>query len=373
MAGRVETKEADEYGDFQSAIGITAGIRNLYPSSLAKFQRAMARYEAGLGDVTIVDVGDSTSAGRDTIAVANTQVPNAPMARLAQILRREGYEASADEWWMQRAITTTDDLSDSRITKTGAWAHSARCWFANGAGTLSFTPISAVDTWDIYWVRSGSGSSFTINIGGGSTLATVDTSGSSSVQKTTVSGSLATSALNLVWAAGTVYIVGVVARKSTAKRLRCINFGVSGAVVADINDTTNPWSRRNVLISQIVPDLAIANLAINNWRNSDPVSTFAVTYAALVDALLAGGSSVLVRIPFFDSVISGLSQQQQDYVDAMTKIAMDRNLPIIDMRRRWVSYDAANALGYYSDTVHATATGYTDVARAYRALMRAAA
>lgn len=57
----------------------------------------------------------------------------------------------------------------------------------------------------------------------------------------------------------------------------------------------------------------------------------------------------------------------------MTKIAMDRNLPIIDMRRRWVSYDAANALGYYSDTVHATATGYTDVARAYRALMRAAA
>jgi hypothetical protein len=50
-------------------------------------------------------------------------------------------------------------------------------------------------------------------------------------------------------------------------------------------------------------------------------------------------------------------------------VAIDKKAGLVDLSARWVSREVSNPIGYYSDTLHPSRIGYTDIADAvFRAI-----
>ena len=331
----------------------------------ARYRAARANMLAGVSDLVIAEIGDSTTAGLDALATANTQVPNAPMSQVVGLINGDSSSSIAtdDAWCRVRQVGATEPAADSRVAQTGGWTKAVGMFNSTAAGTLSFTPRYAADTWDIYYVRNAAGG-FTINIGGGSTLATINTSGSAAVIKQTVTGSSGLSPLNIVWTSGTVYIAAVVARSSTQKKVICCNFGCSGVSSSYFLDgVASPWNQQAFLTS-FAPALVFVNLGINDWRNSVALATYLANMRSIF-TYVGVFADMVARVPVFDTGSSGFTSSQQDYVDGLISLCKELGVPLINPRKRWGSVAAADAAGYRSDNVHPAKPGYVDIGSAY--------
>lgn len=359
-----------------SAIGGGVGIPytfNLKKSNTSAFRSV---YLAGARNTRLAFMGDSTMRGTDELASPyNSQFGNATPMKLAPLLQAAGINSGANNLFGSGTTTIADlKLRDGRFNHTGAAVFGSvqtqggsSFSFPTAASTITFTPQGNVTDFDIYWRDAALARDFSWAVDGGAPT-TIQSTGVSAMRKSTVSaGAAGIHTLTLAWVAGAVEIFGVDAYDSTAgrKEVSCLNWGVNGATTATmVGNVGPPNGGRLQFITSFPPDLVIGELGIvNSWRNSVSVATAKAEMLQLVQAVKAAGSSFMFLTPPYDGGVAGFTANQNAYVTSMYEIAVAEDVPLIDIRKKWLSFANQTALGLTGDNVHPTvAAGYPDTA-----------
>jgi lysophospholipase L1-like esterase len=350
------------------------------------WRKKLAQVRAGISDAKLLCLGDSTTYGY--VAPPNN-VPTPAIASypsdLAAMLN--SYFAPAFV-----GIGIPKDQSgtsfDGRWTLGTGWAASpgdaigwaGRELYKAGAssGGLVYTPGASagpVDTFDVYYVANGINAPFTIQATGG-TAVTITTGTSNGVFKATCTAGAAatTNAVTITTTSdsGSRRIVGVEGYNSTQRRIRVGNVGVGGSSSIGWASTSNAY-RSLACIAAYQPDLTIIDLGLNDMpATNTPPATFKANMTAIVNACRQSGDVILMVPP--PPQIGGSSNLTDGYnalIPTYAELANTLNTGIVDITSRWGSYAALQPLGYYSDTLHPSRTGYGDMAQAVMALVRA--
>lgn len=346
---------------------------NLKKSNTSAFRSV---YLAGARNTRLAFMGDSTMRGTDELATPyNAQFGNATPMKLAPLLQSAGIAAGANNLFGSGTTTIADlKLRDGRFNHSGAAVFGgvqtqggSDFNFPTAASTISFTPQGNVTKFDIYWRDAAVGRNFSWAVDGGG-ATTINSSGVAAMRKTTVSaGAAGVHTLSLAWVAGSVNLFGIDAYDDTAGRVEvsCLNWGVNGGTTSTmIGNVGPPNGGRLQFITSFPPDLVIGELGIvNSWRNSMSVATAKAEMTTLVQAVKAAGSDFMFLTPPYDGSVLGLAANQNAYVDAMYEIAVSEDVPLIDIRQKWLSFANQTTLGLTGDNVHPTiAAGYPDTA-----------
>lgn len=355
----------------------TSGLYNFKPSNTRKIATALAKVRRLSSSAKIALIGDSTIRGTGAHATANLQWQNGIPRQLSNMLNaaatlNNGVLSSWQNLFGNGSSSASDPvLHDSRVVVSGTFAPAGvsvpggLTFRANGAGTLSFTPTTNVNTFIVYYYQNGTGG-FTTNFDGGATITTVNVAGTKSVQTSTVTdaGSAGAHTLNIVYTSGTIFILGIEAYDSALKELRVWNWGRGGATSTYWNDSTDVYSPIPMMATA-APDAFIIDLGINDWNTSGgniALATHITNMQAIITAAKAVGDVILMSPAPSDTATISSAAYQQGYVDAQRSLAVTNDIPFIDAFARFGSYTSANALGMYSDTLHPNDIGYSDQA-----------
>jgi hypothetical protein len=354
---------------------------NFSPTLFPRWRKAMGGVRSGTARARIACVGDSTTFGLGSVgspaSYSNAKAYSYP-TQLAQALGpQKNLPAHWDSFWCDNALDSvsgaTLPLADPRMSLGAGWAMTGQqsmggaSLFNNSTtNPLSFTPINAFDTFDIWTLCNTGLGTITANIGG-SALATVNTStGTHGAVKTTVStgAAPATGTINIELS-GTlesVFIIGLEAYNSTLPKVSVWNQGACGAEVSSLSASSSPWYWQPALVSA-APNLVICGIGINDGRLGESLATYIADYQQFITAVQAVCDMVmLIEVPSQIAVVPAATQAE--FVAAQYQLAAANNLPVIDMSERWVSWVYSNNLGYYYDQLHPYAAGYGDVVQA---------
>jgi hypothetical protein len=346
------------------------GIPTGFSQSMPKWRKALAGVRAKTAYAKIACVGDSETYGNMATGTnANIVAANYP-TRLSEILNANIPAIAAsffgDGSWGAGSINS----ADPRITP-GAWAGNGpnsvggASWTATSAATFAFAPGVAIDTVDV-WSFSNTGlGSFSVNVDGGATLATVSENAAAAAFKTTVSTTLATHTINAVWASGSAFFFGMDAYSSATKSVRVLNMGRGSAASSYWNTPNAPFDPASAL-QVVAPDLTIIMLGVNDWQTSVSVGTYMTNMQALITAAKVSGDVLLVsplptnpaNSPFVPNAT------QQGFVQACYALAASNNVPLLDMNYRFGGSFSAGSQWYSSDGIHPLGIGYSDMALA---------
>lgn len=348
---------------------------------LPKFRKAIAGVRTGAAFAKVACIGSSYTAGEGAgtggngIPGCRTKSFPAFLATLLNsydiLARNDSFFGSGGTGWLVQA-------PDTRLVSAAGWVEDVAALggpcitnFATNTLTLAFTPIGSFDTFDIYYIQAASKGTFTVNVDGGATLATINSVGATSLQKATVSCALGIHTINIQrnGTGSNVSIIGVDAYNSATKDVHVWNFGWSGTSTSSWLANTNVWDPINAL-AFAAPHLSIMDLSSVEESASTPTATWVANTTTLVTALQAYSDVILtVTRPLGD----GTTQATMDaYTVAIYAFAQANSLPLFDLSYLWTSYSNANSLGYMFDTLHSTAAGYADEAAACRRLLRSA-
>lgn len=351
---------------FDQSLKARRSTFNFRPVSFRKWMAALGAVRNGDADAKIYCLGDSITRGSFS-AATSAQALNGWPVQLAKLLSaRNLVPAVSENIFGAGGASLTLSSFDSRITLGTGWAPTTvnslggRTLNGTGTGTLSFTPVSNCNTFDIYSIRNVAGG-FTVNLDGGSTLATVNTSGAKAVIKTTVTGTLAAHTLNIVQTSGNIFIIGIDCYDSTGKKVRVLNGGWSSAT-----STSHTSSQSNAYdplpaLSAIAPNLSIICLSPNDWNNATDLAAFSAAMQTIITTCLTYGDVLLMSPPPSNIALTALATQQA-YVDAMQALAVSNGIPFLDLFGRWGSYEIMNPLSFYGDSVHPAGRAYADIA-----------
>lgn len=365
----------DVNGNLCNTGGVTAGLLNYQPGSLGRYRAALANVRAGTGALKIAFIGDSTTMGYRSNATINLSRLNGYPVRVGTMLSSTIQPTTTDSIFGNGSNNSGDLFNkyDTRWSTTGSWLQNGfisaggQMLTTTGAGTLSFTPPSglSIDSADIYYRNSTTAAqSFTINVDGGGTLATVTTNTSvNSIGKSTVTFAAGSShVINMVWVSGTAAISGVDTYLSTVPRIRILNLGIFGSTSTDWANTVVGSFTPVPAVGVIAPALCIINIGINDWLNSTGVATYVANMQSIITTLTTTCDIILVSpTPTNTSGIAAAVQQQ--YVTAVEGLAISNRLPYIALFERFGSYATANALGFMGDSNHPSNLGYWDIAQ----------
>lgn len=135
---------------------------------------------------------------------------------------------------------------------------------------------------------------------------------------------------------------------------------------------TETTAGRQAMLAAVAPDLTILEgWGVNDWRQSVPIDTLKSNLAAAI-VLAKQTGDVLVTTPIWDNGTAGATAQQDSYAAAVVDVANTAGVPLLDIRAAWKSYADGSAAGWYSDTVHPTASGYAAIANAVEYALRQA-
>lgn len=355
---------------------------NLKASNTAAIRTAWA----GGSNVEIGITGDSTTAGLSA-GVGTAQAVNSYPMQMAGILRGMGFNAGADNffsdkgsWGLAQTIANFE-TGDGRVTHTGAVALGATKAVGGNAfnwsatGTLSFTPQEAADTMKIWWRDGTTGRNFTWQVDSGSTtqINSTNVTQLAGYNSALSLGTLGTHTINLAWVAGSITILGVEAYNSArGKELSLLNWGISGATSANIIDDTDAGVGRLVTINTVKPAAVLIGIGINDWRTSVTVAAYKANVVTLVSTVKANSGVPILVVPVFDPGSTGNAANQTQYVQALYQVAAEYDIPLIDIRQKWVSNANAVALGYQpAADVHPTTAGYADMAQVTARVIKA--
>src|SRR5579883_2744691 len=140
----------------------------------------------------------------------------------------------------------------------------------------------------------------------------------------------------------------------------------------------DPWDSLNTL-AKLAPTLTVISLDGADVVNNASLTTYQTNLSAIVNTALCGFSScsghaqtgdvLLVLGPLANAAnfLSGL-YASYDYI--VYQIAQQNNLPVLDMRKRWISYANINPVFPFVDAVHPGTLGAKDYGLAfYEALL----
>ena len=378
------------------------GGEQVYPTALAlpvypmrKVRKGLASVRSNISNMTIACAGDSETAGNyangSTVWVANK--PRCYPTLMATILQNLGVNTNVDSVISDNSSighTSTVQAFDPKMVVGANWGVATGAntaggqWIQNIAGTLSgtaadekmtFTPAAAFDTVEIYWYRSGSVGTMTIDTGGAA-LTTLSTTGSTAgtttpgttgfVNKTVLTGTSG-SVINIIrTVVGSTIIAGINTYLSTKKTVNVLNMGWSGARCSTTywTGTTGNYNPLATL-SAYAPDLTIIMLGVNDAVDGTSQAAFAAQLTVLANQALTTGDVLLVIPPPTDPTGTPVATlvAQTAIVAAYYQVGAALGLNIIDLNARWVSYAVSNAVGfYYTDKVHPVQIGYQDIA-----------
>jgi len=371
----------------------------VFVNQLPKTRASLARVLGGTGRARWLFLGDSITAGFNdsTNAITESSAASFP-ARLAQLLTARGYPARIAGINGTQGFTPAQQvIYDPRIAFGANVGNFARpgIGFAllatSGGGTaanntISFTPEVNCDTVQIFYYTVAEGGSFTVNVAGGSTLATINTNGAESLVASApiALGALSQGQINLVGptAASTFMIIAaVLAYNSTVPGIDMVNAGTGGATVATYTSATQPFMfpfpsqpANSPIASALIYDfdLAVICLGVNDFQPANFASlvqggSYVGGLTNLINAYQAAGTDVVLLVPPpISSTVTALNTQAQMVATLQQIAAQFVNPPVlIRWDQRWGSWlqSSANGLnGSTNNTIHPGAAGYGDAA-----------
>ena len=356
-----------------------------------RWRAAMAGYRNGLSNASVMIVGDSTAFGYSTYNSATAA--GAWPRQWAKLLRARGEVVADDAWFASGGVARRDDL-DTRFVYSGTLpvvtigGGSGRTCGGymmryTVAGGFAYTPVRNVKRFVVYYIKRPTAGTFNINIDGGANTLVTATNGSFAVGSQTIdAASTGAHTLNMAWASGDYFILGVDAFDTDVQQIKIWNAGWYGASSTDWADGTptlpDQWNPTKLIKNSYVPSLIILDNVINDWRGAISDATTLANLRAILDQLVVN-SDVALMTPNPEtsggtySVASQLAK-----VKLVRQVAQEYDLPLIEAYDQWVDADGSgtvmNGLGMYADTVHLTAKGYGDkAARVDQAIMALAA
>lgn len=369
--------------------GLNNGFFNFTTQNTQRLRAAIARVRSNRGSATmkVAMVADSCFAGYDGVGV-NSGYPGGRAysvpVQLAAILSAKGLAAQADNmfgnnnvgnaaaytaYYPAAVLTNWPPTVLTSVPSLGAFSFQSTTLGAN----IAFTPVTAFDTIDVYFLQAAGNGSFTVNVDGGATLATIATAGGSAYVKQTISGvTHGTHTINLTTtSATTTFVNAVCVRDSTIPRVEIYNMGFDAVTAAIYATTVGSWNLR-VALPVVAPDLTIIQLTINDINLNTGVSTYTAATQALISAALVSGDCVIaVGNPCGPA--NWNNGINVGYQNALYALALANNIPLIDITARWISYAAANAVMPYFDTsflLHPGGVGYADIASVHSLLFQ---
>ena len=247
---------------------------------------------------------------------------------------------------------------------------------STAAGQLCFTPVQAVNTFEIYWLEGPAAGVLNYTIDGGSAVSITTTGSTVSMQRTSISaGSPGSHTLCHEWASGgQVDLVGDISYNSTVPSVIAVLMGAPGAASAALSATAQAYAPGNSQpYAAIGLDAAVVEIgAINDWIQGVPAATTGVNLQTVVTALETAGADVDIYTPVpSNPTTTTIPQATQALTVAAMKAVATANknantvdtLPITDNFSAWVS-EAASANRYGDGSVHPSAIGYAINAQA---------
>jgi lysophospholipase L1-like esterase len=382
---RGSTQLSAAYLGTQSLLGSGGGSLD---AQLPIWAAARAAVNAQTADATICVVGDSTSMG----CQANTGLTfgygldgfnSNWTAFLAALLNRGSSENFSSTHGMNGAYsgsqlcTVTND-HDYRLNVGPNWVstvvatYGGNMWTSNTPNTdvLTFTPKTPCDYMDVWWQRSTNNGNFGWTVDGGA-VTEVDTAGTSAFVKTVIPcGSLGMHTLSLARTGNGSKPVGPInfglirAYNSAQKEVTVLSGGWSSGNIAQAANVIGAWAYTNAL-KAFAPKLTIIMMTINDWAAATDVTAFTNnTQVVITAAKLSGDVILLCGIP--TNPVSTPDAQQQIYRDIYTSLGVSNSIPVLDVRNLTGDYATAVALGYYRDSKHYLAAGYSALASAFK-------
>jgi lysophospholipase L1-like esterase len=350
-------------------------------NGLPLWDAALVARAAGLRNAKILLIGDSTFAGYGASGISgynNNAVASNIASDLASAFNATIPSQQSSFFGNGNNQATPNITSwDARMVQGAGWAANGTTvggkWFQNNSDTssLSFTPTQAFDTIDVYWVEGGGNGTFTVNVDGGATLATVNTSVSpfNLIRKTTISvpGGLTTHTINLQrnGVGGLVIFQGMDTYNSAQKIISVWNGAGAGDKSVSYIQATNPGDYLN-FAKFLTPDLCVISSEINDWNALTSIATYTSQLQTIISACKQSGDVILVTAPAEATVLASQATQDQ-YNAAYAQLAASNNIPIMittSIDANWSSYTAANAAGRMFDQTHPNGPGYANWASA---------
>jgi hypothetical protein len=339
--------------------------------NMANWIAARAAAAAGTADAVVLAKGDSlTAAAIDGVLAGNGVKANSFPAYLAAHFAAA---PASDASFLGNNNMDQSGISayDPRITLGDAWSFAsgfvplgAEYLLSDGAGAnFVFNPGSTVfDTFDIYYGVYSGGPTVNVTRDGGTAVGSFSTNNATDgVAKSTFTIPSGTHTIELVGTTANAYVLGMLCRSSTQKRVHFMNAGWYGQTsVAYATQATYGAFQSERLISNL--GLKIEALGANDFMDGIAAANFrASLLAEAIETLKNGGSIIYARPPYVSEGGTHAEAAQDAYYANKELIASAVGGLYVDITDTpaFSSYANMVAAGYTApDTIHLNSTGY---------------
>jgi lysophospholipase L1-like esterase len=356
-----------------------SGVFNLNPANYKNARKALANVKAGVSNMQVLCLGDSTTAGNNGSTTVN-EVSNSWVHQLATQLTAQGIPTGWQNIMGDKGLGTWVGVAgaagyDIKLTTVPAgWnvqsGSTGGQMFQNSSTTnpLTYTPTVVTDTLDLYYLDSVASSVITVKGGAAGATASSPTgttpAASGRVKKVTF-----TCAGTSVWTLAVdginwTDILGWHVYNAATKEVSLLNCGQNGVTSSTFNNTTALYQSLSAISnspSGMISPLALISLGINDAAQGLQAGFYANMYA-IITALQAASTDVLLIVPPTPSTVTATADKWQVITNAYYQLASTYKLALVDLGQRNGDYTTANAAGYMGDTVHPNNVGYVDMA-----------
>lgn len=352
---------------------------NFNAGQFAVLSDAFIRVAASSGRALGVHVGDSTSmgfdGGNDGLGIGNSKENSWPSI-MANRLTTLGVQSN----WENIAATqgNANVVADSYFQtggyKTGlnmgaAWTAQGTSttmggvmYTATSAGTFSYTPEIAVDTFELWDIVDAGLGTISYNIDGGTDTNLVQAGTAASRRTVIPAGASGTHTLNIKWVSGTGFIGGVRAWNSAVKAFDFLNCGRGSSTAADWVVNVSPYNSLPVLANAaLTADFVTIMLGENDEIQGKTESQFKTPYQTLINTAAAGGANILLVTPIPVSAGTVPLATQALMRQWCKDLAVTNSLPLLDLFANYGDWIAMNAAGLMFSGGHPNKAGYASI------------
>lgn len=374
--------------------GFPAHTYNFKSANTQRIREGFAAQRAGSRNMNLHVEGDSTVRGAGTTLSLSPYM--AWPKYFADLLDRNGYRArstnSACGTGISSSTTLPDANNDDRWVFGTGWVGDGNqgpggkflvCGSPNNT-SADFTPPEAWDTCHTTYVCTATSGVLALSVNAGADLATINTRDASPrIAMQTITTTLGANTIKTRRTVGppdaTIRFMEHVTYNSALKQVNVINRGWSGSRAEDWATVANAYSP--AVVDQqydgetlYAVDAAILCVGINNWNNATDIETFKASLRTWVAARITSDTDPILMsgVPSTDDPINYASQETQRlYCEAMKEVALECDVPFIDLHAIWGTRAAAAARGWYGDNVHPNEAGYEVIAQKVSLIFRA--
>jgi hypothetical protein len=368
---------------------------NFKPTNTARLAAAVGHAAQNTKRSRLVFIGDSYPAGNQAVPgqgmMGNARMKSYPM-QLAGLMRNRGLNARADAMigdggvWRAGGNISVYNQCDPRFSYSGSGVTflgnyntlGDTAWQLTNAGDkITFTPGNTFDTIDLlYLTNTLYTGNFAISFDGGTTTAyTVANNADTAVHMgtyTVPNGGTATS-VTFVQGVGDAFLSGVNTRTAANPGIEIYNCGATAMQVSTMAAAVVPGGNANTWNTMAAIPVLLDSNALNvtfldGWYNDfSHGATLANTQSKMQTLITAAKA-------FGDVVYTTYVPMSTDYVSVATfeswhkgmmQVALDNDIPVIDMYTGFLPYAVSSLYGTYGDPIHLSAAGQALVARAH--------